>query len=162
MSNDEDFEALLEDVGRYKKRLDASKYLEFKKEASENLIPLLERMVEAIDQRCARTEEMVAEIIEETESVVHAELAEQIYATVELGQSLCDAVDQAALDDVTKKRLAEITQAFRIAANLTLEAVAEVALEPDDDSDLIDEDPDDDDDDEAAVTAEDTPDEEKP
>lgn len=142
---EEDFQVIVADIERLQKKASEAKYLEAQKELANNVYPLLAELVRAVDERLARTETVVVDLIEDSDSVIQPELAAQIYGCIELGQQLCDAVDAAQVDDVTKARLAEIAQAYRIAANIVIREVAEVAIEPDDAEDEDDEDEDEDD-----------------
>lgn len=135
----EEFETLLGDVQRAAKRAGDAKYLEAKREFADNLYPLLQEIVEKIDERCANTEEMILELIEQTESIVQPELATQIFGVIDLGLQLCTVVDEAKLDDVTAQKLKIIVEAYRLAATITQEAVNDATVEDDETDEDVDE-----------------------
>lgn len=148
-----DFETLARDIARQRKRAETSTYLEYRKDAVANLWPLLADLVAACDERMRETEEMVAELIENTQSIVQPDLAIQIMSLIDIGDQLAQLVSASpATDDMTKKRLAEALTAWTAAAPLVREAVQEATVEPDegDEGDEGDEEGDEDEDQDGA------------
>lgn len=131
----EDFVAISQDIERARKRAKDAGYLEYKKDAAENLYPLIQSLLEAVDARLRTTEEVVGTLLEETESIIQPDLAGQIFGLIDLGNQLVEAVKPLTLDDVSKKRVMEIIAAWEVGASLVIEAVEEVAIddEPDED-----------------------------
>lgn len=158
-----DFETLTRDIARQRKRAETSSYLEYRKDAAANLWPLLADLVAACDERMRETEEMVAELIENTQSIVQPDLAIQITSLIDIGDQLVEFVRALPVgDDMTKKRLEEALTAWTAAAPLVREAVEEAAVEPDEDDEGDeegedeDQDGDEDEDDEVEASGEET------
>jgi hypothetical protein len=110
-----------------------------KSELAENLFPLLEGLVEAIQEDvCAPLDELddaVDELIDQSEDVLHPETAAQIVGVIEVGKLLCNEMDMllAALkDDVRRKRVREMVKAYRQAAEVVTELVVNMTLDDED------------------------------
>lgn len=159
-----DFETLARDIARQRKRAETATYLEYRKDAVANLWPLLADLVAACDERMRETEEMVAELIENTQSIVQPDLAIQITSLIDIGDQLVQLVSALPVgDDMTKKRLEEALTAWTAAAPLVREAVQEATVEPDEGDegdeegdDDEDQDGDEDEDDEVEASGEET------
>lgn len=152
-----EFEMLRAEAAEHARRAKKATYLEAKKELADNLYPFLEDLIEKIDQRFSETEDMVAELVETTESVIQPELHDQIIGALVIGMQLCDLVikivETTPPNEETLKRLQENVKAYRAAYAMTVEAVDEVTLDPDDEEDDDDSDEDADDDDEEPEAA---------
>lgn len=132
------------DINHQIKRCVGSKAVETKAELVNNVYPLMLNVVEALAARQAETEEIVAQLLGEGESIVQPEFAAQIAEALAAGGALASAIAEAQMDEVTKQRLmnlvadfSEKTAAVEVAlSELTLEDVEE----PEDDDEDEDED----------------------
>jgi hypothetical protein len=105
-------------------------------ELADNLFPLLEGLVEAIqDDVVAHVDELddaVDELIDQSEDVLHPETAAQIIGVFEIGKLLCNEMDvmlAALKDDVRRKRVREMVKAYRQSVEVATEAVVGMTLE---------------------------------
>lgn len=129
------YEDLAKEIEKAQKRAAKAVHLETKIELSQETYPLLTAIVEFFGERMDRTERVVNELINQTESLVQPELAEQILGTLNLGKQLATVVGKLRvgnLDAVTLARLKQFAGAFAAAAAATEVAVMEVTLEPPD------------------------------
>lgn len=132
------------DINHQIKRCVGAKAVETKAELVNNVYPLMLNVVEALAARQAETEEIVAQLLGEGESIVQPEFAAQIAEAFAAGGALASAIAEAQMDEVTKQRLmnlvadfSEKTAAVEVAlSELTLEDVEE----PEDDDEDEDED----------------------
>lgn len=137
-----------------------------KAELTDNILPLLIGITEAIQEgleaEVADLADAVDELIDQTGDVLHPETAQKIVAVLEVGQMMSLELEallkSGKVDDVKKKKIATMIHAYRQGAKIVGEIVVEITMldEPDDpDQDVVDVDvgpgvvqPGDDDDDE--------------
>lgn len=125
------------DVNHQLQRVLKAKAVETKAELVNNVYPLLLSVIEAFSARALETEEVVAGILGETESIVQPELYEEITKAFNVGRELVSALDGAlaaltadgTLDELTHKRLQTLSAAFTEQTNVAETLVTEVALE---------------------------------
>ncbi len=113
-NDDEDFFAVvLKEIKDQKKRAGEKTYLECKKELENNVYPILEMLLEAIQEKFDAQDEVIAESLDPTESVVHPELTERIVAVLGMGDRLAAIAEimygtfASQLDEITHKRITE-------------------------------------------------------
>lgn len=105
-----------------------STYLEAKKELADNVYPSMIALAESVDETLT---DFYAELQED--NLIQLPLAAQILATLDLGDQLVSAVTELQqLDDLARKRLSEITDAWKKAAAITRENVGAATVEGDD------------------------------
>lgn len=125
------FDALRDDILRAHARIKKAKYMEYKQDASENLYPLMLSMLEVMDARMSATEGALAGLIED-EDIIHEPFAQAILGLANLGDALCAAIGDLAVDDVSKQRAKELIEAWRAQANLVRQGVADALVDTDD------------------------------
>lgn len=160
---------LKRDLEQLQKRASKAKFLEAQKEFSEQVYPFLETMLDHFGDRMVRLESAVDALIDETDSIIQGDLAEQLLATVELGTDLAEAVMKLqagqTLDDTTLQRLVGQAGAYLTAAELATEAIESHQVSPDGEPEETDPEGDEDeidDEDEADAEVEEVDDEESP
>lgn len=130
---------LLEDLAKAQKRAAKATFLEAKREFADECYPLLASFMEHFGARMERLEAAVDEMIEQTESFLQPDLAQQLLATLELGRQLADACTKLkagdTLDAKTAARFQQLGAAVLTANAMTVEAVNEAALPPSEDED---------------------------
>jgi cobalamin biosynthesis protein CobT len=151
---DTDLQQILSDLSREKIRAKKASYLTTNKELADTVYPLIGDIVSYFDKRFIETEEIVAEMLEDSDSGLDPELVDKIVGTMDLGRKLCDMVLAAPTTESvgTESRfpdeLLTLIEAFRMAAS-----AVEGGLE--DESEENDEDDQDDDDDDSESDVED-------
>lgn len=135
-------EDVIADINHQIKRGAGAKALETKAELVNNVYPLMLSVVEAFAARLGETEEIVAQLLGEGESIVQPELAELIAAAFGAGGELVKAVEAAPMDDVTKQRLMNLVATFSEKTAAVEAALSEVTLEDVEEADDTDEDED--------------------
>lgn len=126
---------LLEDLERARVRAAGSKYIEAQKEFAEEAYPLVQELTDHFGARMDRLEKAMDALIDETESFLQPDLANQILATLEMGKQVAEAMMQikaGSLDEMAVKRLHQAAGAYLTAAEMTIESVATITLEPED------------------------------
>ncbi len=135
-----------------------------KQELADNVWPFLEALVE----ENLGMDEVIGDLIEQSDNVLQPELAAAIVGALEIGKMICketeSLIDQTE-DDLRKKRITDLLKQYRQAAEIVTDEVAAVTveLEPDDDETPVevptapesDDDDDDEPDDDAEVGDED-------
>lgn len=132
-------EDVIKDIEKAQRRAAKATFIEAKKEFAEEAYPMMATVVEFFGERFERMERALAEIIDQTESFVQPELAEQILQTVELARALADGALRLRvgqqLDLTTLKRLHAIANSLKVAAATTEEQVVAVTVDPGDEDD---------------------------
>lgn len=134
MSDEEQMEHqfILDDLAKAQKRAEKAKFLEAKVELANETYPLLHSAFEHVFDRLQRMEATVDALIDETDSLIQADLAQQILATLTLAKSLAGEVGSlppGSLDETTLKRLQNSASALMAGCDITMEAVSEHSLE---------------------------------
>jgi hypothetical protein len=124
-------------------------------EMANNMYPLLEAILKEI----AEVDDVIQEVIDQTESFVQEDLAEAIYAALTAGGQLVSQVAELLssgdLDDLRKRKLADAAAVYEALAAAAVAAVHDASSDSDDDSDDDDSDDDSNDDsDDTAIEAE--------
>lgn len=154
----DNLELLLADIRKLQKRATEARALESKNEFMVNCYPMMEQMVEAFQERFEEFQErvldveaVIAEQIEQTESVLQPELTTRVLAVLGVGERLAAMVEVLfgafgnQLDELTAKRLMELTNgqgspsdwanAYRADAQLVAQELDEATLEDVEDED---------------------------
>ena len=131
------YEDVVADLNRAIQRLYKAKAVETKQELVNNVYPLMLSFVEASNARHLESEEMIAELLGETESIVQPELYDEIADAFNAGRALVDALATVTTDEVTAKRLAALALTFVEKSNAVEQLLVDMTLEdePDDGSD---------------------------
>lgn len=124
-------EDVVADIQHQIKRCVGAKAVETKGELVNNVYPMMLSMIESIMGRLGETEEVVASLLGETDSIVQPELYTEIANAFNAGRALAAAVTDPAL--------AELVQTFLVAADAAEAQLAEVALDEDADEEDDDE-----------------------
>ena len=149
------YEDVISDLNRALQRLHKAKAVETRGELINNVYPLMLAILEASHVRHLESEEMIAELLGETESIVQPELYDEIAGAFNAGRELVSALAAVQTDEVTAKRLGALATTFLEKAAAVEQMVADVALEDEpDDPDEGDDDGDDDGDDGEEAAAE--------
>jgi hypothetical protein len=164
---------LLQDIERALKRAEKAKFLEAQKEFAAEAYPLIHAMAEHYGERLSRLEQAMDALIDETDSIIQGDLADQIIETLEIGTNLAEAVMKLEagkpIDEVSMQNLAGLAAAYIAAADVTAEAVEGHQVGPEepegpddedgdeDDAETEDEDEDETDEDETTPEDQDTP-----
>lgn len=128
------FAEIRADLKQHLTRAKKAKFLEARPEFAENVYPLLNDLVEALDDRLLLIEGSLAEVIAQTESLVQPELADQIDETLGLADKLLAAVSAhftEAHEGKMSEELATLCAQLKQSIEMTGEAVSAVAA-PDD------------------------------
>jgi hypothetical protein len=115
-------------------------------ELTENVFPMFESTVDAVIEDVASTVDDLAaavdELIDQAEEVLHPETASKIISVLELGRLMAGELDAVAArsDDVSKKRLGELSHTYRQAAIILQTHLTSITLDestgrPDEDED---------------------------
>jgi cytochrome c1 len=92
-------------------------------------------------KQTAEVDEIVAEMSEQQGSFIEPELAAEIIAALALGTQLVEEIRKLKLDDVSKKRVAELCAAYEHAAEVASMSIASAANSDDEgDDDEVDDD----------------------
>ena len=143
IENDDDddcediFGVLRDDVTRAHARAKKSTYLEYKQDAADNLYPLLAAILEATDARLAAVEGALAGLIED-EDIIHEPLAKAIFGLTSIGDALCAALGDLAIDDVAKQRAKELIEAWQVAVIVVRRDVTDALVDTGEDVDSED------------------------
>ena len=134
MSNESiSVEDVIADVNHQIKRVMGAKAVETKSELVNNVYPLLLTAIEALMGRQAETEEVVAGLLGETESIVQPELADEIANAFNAGRELIAALEPilaaSSADEVAKARVKSAATNFATLTDKVETLVAEVLLE---------------------------------
>ena len=113
--------------------------MDIRAELGNNVYPLMLVLLDAVNSRCLETEETVAQIINETETIIQPEEGDQIDETLDLGEKLYNALKMIELPD-TIKALAE---SFNNSLIKTRDLLADLVID-NDEGDDTDEDEEDD------------------
>lgn len=105
--------------------------MDVRAELGNNVYPLMLVMLDAVNTRCLEAEDMVTQVINETQTIIQPEEGDQIDETLDLGEKLCGALKMVELPD-TIKALAE---AFSASLTKTRDLLAEVIVSNEDDDD---------------------------
>lgn len=100
------FMDVAKDIHRQIQRATAAQNLQLKQELVNNTYPLLMSMLEASDFRLQQVELAVTEIIQQTSSIIQADLREQIDETLNLAQLVANSHPQN--DDQSKALVAKL------------------------------------------------------
>lgn len=130
--------------------IDSAK-LDVRLELADNIVPLFEGLVEALQEGLeAEVEGLEAEVADLGEAFdelisgekIHAETAGKIVGVLEIGKLLANELDAvlAKFDDVGKKRVRALVKAYRQGAEVIGEIITEITM-PVDDEDEEDGDP---------------------
>jgi len=126
------YDDLVKEIEKAAKRTGKATFIEAKTEFSQETYPILSAVVEFFGDRLERNERAIAEIIDQTESFIQPELADQIHGLIDVGRQLAAMVVKLRvgnLDGRTLKVLQQAAAAFMTAANMTEESVANVTVE---------------------------------
>jgi len=127
------YQDLLLEVGKAQKRVAKEPFVEAKKELANETYPLLESMIEFFGSRLAAAEAAIAEVIDQTESFIQPELADQIHGALAIGRLLVEQVRKlrpGTLDPMTLKRLQQVCVDFIKNADETDVTVAHLTVSP--------------------------------
>lgn len=140
--------------------------LDVKHELTENIVPLFEGLIEALQEGLeadvSDIGEAVDELIDQSGDVLHPETSQKVLAVLEVGQLLANELEavMAKLDDMAKKRVKQTIKAYRQGVEVLTEIVTEITMPLDDEEDEEDEEapaegesPDEDDDDGKIIAA---------
>lgn len=145
-------ETLREELNKMQKRAGSAVHLDTKPELVNNVYPLIESLIDSIEQRFDEIEDIITDFVDETGSIIQEGLAKDVLTVFELGGQLCEVLQSLQLDEVTKKRVADLIGVYSQVATATAQAVMEATVsleeEGDDDEDDADEDEDEDEEDE--------------
>ena len=135
-----EFTELYADIEREQRRAKSAKHLDAHRELAENVYPLLQAMLEAIDARQTETERTVAEYIEG--SILEPDVSAQILVALDTGVQLCDLVERTTLLDSPRgKEIQKLIADYRTSAQAAAILVTDITVADDED----DEDDEDDD-----------------
>jgi hypothetical protein len=140
-ADDAPFAAILKDVRRAARRSGNTKGLGalIAREFSQETYPLLEAMLEAVDERVGRLENAFDEIVEQTESFLQPDLSLAVAQVFNLGKAIASIVLQfKAGQKMTaegEKKLHALAQQYLMAVDPVAKALAEATLDPNADDD---------------------------
>lgn len=141
-ADDMPFAALLKDVRRAAKRSGNTKSLgETRLEFSRETYPLLEAVIEAIDERFGRLENAFDEMVEQTESFLQPDLSIATANVLNIGKALAQTLlafkAGQRLSADGEKKLHALANQYLQAVEPVAKALAEATLDPgaDDDDD---------------------------
>lgn len=117
---------MLTDIDKLERRLRTSGYLDAKVVVLNEILPLIRALVESFDERFADTENIVASLLEQSESILQPAFAAQIIATIGAGEQVC----QAVIAGKPGPELEVFIKTYRELASATIAAVAEITMEP--------------------------------
>lgn len=132
------FADLAVDIRRHAKRLHSlgpEAEVNVRAELVNNIYPLLQAILEAVDARVAPIEGAVDELLGDEESTLQPELAEDIKRVFALGAQLAEVLAQLipAADDMTKKRYASAIDTYAVEMHRVAALVDDATLVEDDD-----------------------------
>lgn len=150
---DAEFEVLLDDVRGLLKRAQGAKALETKSEFAQNAYPLLESIVELTHRRISSLEDLVAEQIDPSESVIMPELTQRIAMLLSVGGRIAEVarllVTEAQVGDETSAKIAQLLQngapltdwvaGYHTEAQLLINELGELTVETEDEDEDEDE-----------------------
>lgn len=145
-----EFKSLLVDAKANLKRAMAMKDFQAKNDLQNNVWPFMIALVEACANQEADVEEAFDELLEDEGSTIQPDVAAQIFATLEVGKLLCEALKALELNDLQKKSIGDLVETYLKAAAATEVVVGEAAVELEDpEEETEDEDEDDEEEDDA-------------
>lgn len=97
-------------------------------EMANNVYPTIEATLEQV----AEVDEAVLEMVDQQGSFIQPELVAQIFQTINIGGTICDEIKKLNLDDLTKKKLSDLTAAFEKSAEITTMGVTASMTDGDD------------------------------
>jgi len=149
---------LLEDLARAQKRTMNAKYLEAQKEFSTEAYPLMITIAEHFGERLQALEAAMDEMIQQTDSFLQPELAQQLTATLDLAKLLAEGVLALANGNpaagMALKPLLGHATAYLTAYEMTSEAIEEATVPPGADEDKDEDDTDEDEEEEESAAVE--------
>jgi cobalamin biosynthesis protein CobT len=138
-------DALIADVRISRKRL--------KDEPPKSIAALVDELVNnvyptimAALEQIAEVDEVMQEVVEQQESYIHPRLAAQIFQTIALVGALINEVKKLEVDDLTRKKLADLMAALTHSVELSAMGVGEATTDFDVDADGGEDEDDDNDD----------------
>jgi ABC-type transporter Mla subunit MlaD len=156
------------DAKQLRERYATESTVEARLELADNVIPLLEGIMEALDAKFAEHDEELDnlgegldELIDQSNDAIHPDTAEKIASVLEVGKMMADELEKnlKKLDDVTRKKVTQYITAYRSGADMLFQMLEEITI-PDDDADPLAQpsDPDDDPDDDVGADLQDADD----
>lgn len=122
---------LIADITEHEKRAGKATYLEAKNEFADNAYPLIRSIIEHFGERMSRVEDVVDELMNQTESYLQPGLAAQMTGTLNLGKVVADAVMRlhaGTIGEVEVKRLQQAAAAYLTAFEIAVEAIEEASV----------------------------------
>ena len=101
-----------------------------------NVYPLFLSLIEAVNTRCLSAEEMVNRLIEESETIIQPEEADQLEETLGLTEDLCLALNAVDLPDSVRAKV----KAVALSVVKSRELLESVSLDFEDEEDAENED----------------------
>lgn len=143
-ADDAPFAALLKDIRKAQKRSERTKALgESRLEFAHNVYPLLEALVEAVDERTGRLENAFDAIIEQTESFLQPDLAIAVGELFNMGKAMAQTLLQfkpgMKMSTEGAKKVHALAAGFLKQVDVVAKAIAEATLEPGEDDEEGDE-----------------------
>lgn len=141
---------LLADIERLRRRSQGSTFIEFKKEAADNLYPLLSSIVEMLGERIGDVEDAITDIVDGGD-LIGPELGAQLVAALKAGENLVQIVKTIPFtDELLARRVQDALDTYIEASTVANESLVAASIMDDyDEADLVDEDPDEESEDEA-------------
>lgn len=128
----DELKSVIADLRLAQKRAQKAKYLEAKAEVADNVYPCMIALAEALDERLAEQDEVIADILEDEGSVIQPELAAQLFATLELTKEFIGKVRELKLDDLRKKEIARLAEVLEKSMVMVEPEISAAAVDPDD------------------------------
>lgn len=106
-------------------------------ELLDNILPLFEGLIDTIQDDVvsdvADLAGAVDELIDQSSDVLHPETTAKILGVFEVGKLICSELEAMiqGLDDVSKKRIVELTDGYREGVEIMTEVLAECTLDAD-------------------------------
>lgn len=116
-----------------------------KRELTENILPLLEGLAEAIAQDNEARDEVIEslaqdvdDLVDQSGDVLHPETTAKILGMFEAGKLLANELEKAInkFDDVTKKRIRFLIRSYRQGVEVVGSIVQEITMAPDEIEDV--------------------------
>ncbi len=133
-------ETLRNELNKMQKRASSAVHLDTKPELVNNIYPLIESLIDSVEQRFDEIEDIITDFVDETGSIIQEGLAKDVLTVFELGGQLAEVLQSLQLDEVTKKRVADLIGVYSQVATATAQAVMEATVSLEDDSEDDDED----------------------
>lgn len=137
------------DAKTLRERYAAETSIEARLELADNVIPLLEGIMEAVDAKFSEHDEHIDELgagldelIDQSNDAIHPETAEKIASVLEVGKMMSDVLEKnlKKLDDVSRKKAVQYITAYRQGTEMLLAMLEEITI-PDDEDDADPDDP---------------------